>query len=496
MTVETELKLRIAPEHMARLKRHALLKTLQLARPVTQRVYSIYYDTPKLKLQQAGMALRLRRVGRQWVQTLKGGGGVRGGLHQRNEWEMPVSGAVLAPDLLQYTDYIEYFNKSMAQKIRPVFVTDFTRNRRMLAYQGAQIELSIDQGEISTEHKKIPLCELELELKSGDPKVLFDLALAIHEIVPCELEAISKAEQGYRLFGGYTAQPQKALPVELKKNQPLSTALQTLLWSVIQQVQGNLPGTMQTQNVEYLHQLRIALRRLRVLLRMLERVQADAQLAAFRQEFSALCSALGRVRNWDVFIANIVLPLSERMLQDTGLRTLLEDSRGQRAACFNGLMQHASMQSWQKLLLQFGSWMLGAYWQQFAQDELALRDFASRHLMELADQLAQQDADASNLHTLRIQAKKLRYSAEFFASLYGKHKSAAYLAALSALQEVLGQINDAAVGGRLLDELALAASADPQAIAQGRGWLAHESAQQLQKLCGVLQNFQQSKRYW
>jgi len=95
MAVETELKLRITLEQLAKPKRHPLLKAYQLTRPVTRRLYNIYLDTPKLELHQSGMALRLRRSGRQWLQTLKGGGSVQGGLHQRNEWEMPVSGPAL-----------------------------------------------------------------------------------------------------------------------------------------------------------------------------------------------------------------------------------------------------------------------------------------------------------------------------------------------------------------------------------------------------------------
>src|SRR4030065_2661721 len=95
MAIETELKLRIAPEQLARLKRHALLKEHQVTRPATRRLYNIYYDTPKLELHQSGMALRLRRAGRQWLQTLKGGGSVKAGLHQRNEGEGAVHGAAL-----------------------------------------------------------------------------------------------------------------------------------------------------------------------------------------------------------------------------------------------------------------------------------------------------------------------------------------------------------------------------------------------------------------
>src|SRR3989338_8023339 len=113
MAIETELKLRIAPEQLAKLKRHALLRTHQVTRPSTRRLYNIYYDTPKLELHKSGMELRLRRSGRQWLQTLKGGGSIKAGLHQRNEWEVPVGGAALGFSAPQTAEWDEHFPKPL-----------------------------------------------------------------------------------------------------------------------------------------------------------------------------------------------------------------------------------------------------------------------------------------------------------------------------------------------------------------------------------------------
>ena len=287
MPVETELKLRIAPEQLARLKRHALLKKNQLTRPITRRLYNIYFDTPKLALHQSEMALRLRRSGRQWLQTLKGGGSVQGGLHRRNEWEMPVSGPALDFSLPQVGEWSELLPLKMRNKLQPVFVTDFSRSSRIMSWQGAQIELCMDQGEVSSEQQRAPVCELELELKSGEPRQLFELALAILEIVPFELESVSKAEQGFRLLSGFDEQPVKALSPELARKDYFLPAMQALMWSCLQHLQSNVHGAMTSDNAEYLHQMRVALRRLRVVLRMADTVCADEQLAALEKEYSS-----------------------------------------------------------------------------------------------------------------------------------------------------------------------------------------------------------------
>lgn len=507
MAVETELKLRIAPEQLAKLRRHALLKAHSVARPVTRRLYNIYYDTPKLELHQSEMALRLRHAGRQWLQTLKGGGSVQAGLHQRNEWEVPVNRAALDFSATQEVEWDEHLRPSLRKRLQPVFVTDFSRTSRMLLWQGAQIELCMDQGVISTEQRSTPVCELELELKSGEPRQLFELALAILEIVPFELEAVSKAEQGYRLLSGFAENPVKGVAPVFAKSDTLADVLKALIWSCLQHFQGNLSGAMGSDDDEYLHQMRVALRRLRVVLRMAEKGRADKQLAGLYKDVSDLCVELGHIREWDVFIAQTVQPMCARMAGHAGLQALLADCERQRAGCYAALRSEAQARELQRLLLRFAIWMNGAYWRQtgWPQAETAqqVQDFATRRLRKLAKRVAQSGqqldtADAARLHALRIIAKKLRYSAEFFAALYDKQKAESYLAALSVVQEVLGQINDVAVAHRLLDGLAAdaALAGHQEAVVLTRGWIAHELSGQLIALRKSMQNFNKQPVFW
>jgi inorganic triphosphatase YgiF len=507
MAVETELKLRIAPEQLARLKRHALLKAHQVTRPTTRRLYNIYYDTPKLELHNSEMALRLRHVGRQWLQTLKGGGSVQAGLHQRNEWEVPLSSAKLDFSSPQAAEWEEHLPQSLRKKLHPVFVTDFFRNSRMLLWQGAQIEFCMDRGVISTEQHSTPVCELELELKSGDPQQLVELALALLEIVPFELESVSKAEQGYRLLTGYAEHPVKGVTPALARTDTLAEVLKTLIWSGLQHFQNNLFGAMAKDDAEYLHQVRVALRRLRVVLRMAEKACADQQLAGLHKDVSDLCVALGRIREWDVFIAQTVQPICMRMPGHAGLQALLSASERQRTACYMSLRGDAQARELQRLLLRFAIWMNGAYWQQSAwqHEETAqpAQDFATHHLNKLAKRFALSGqqlsaADAARLHALRIVAKKLRYSAEFFAVLFDKQKSKSYLAALSEVQEVLGQINDVAVAHRLLDGLVAdaALAAYQEAVVLARGWIAHDLSRLLTGLRKSMQKFNKQPVFW
>jgi triphosphatase len=159
------------------------------------------------------------------------------------------------------------------------------------------------------------------------------------------------------------------------------------------------------------------------------------------------------------------------------------------------------------LLLRFAIWMNGDYWRQPEAAQQA-KDFATRRLRKLSKRFAlsgQQldSAEAAQLHALRILAKKFRYSAEFFAPLYDRQKAESFLAALSEVQDVLGQINDIAVAYRLLDGLAgdaaLAAHRDaniPETVVLARGWIAHDLSDQLGVLRKTMQRFNKQAAFW
>ena len=497
MSVEAELKLRIAPEHMSRLKRHPLLKNISLARATTRKLYSIYHDTSKLELRQNFMALRLRRSGKQWLQTLKGGGMVYAGLHRRNEWEMPVSGEAL--DFAAFkTSSENHLLHSLRKKIRPIFVTDFSRNLRMVTFGGAEIELSLDSGEIRAGENSRPISELELELKSGEPLQLFKLALLLLDTVPLEVEHISKAEYGYRLFTQEQSAVTKVAMPNLAKCPDVPGALQAMIGSCLLHLHANVPGTLQRVDEEYLHQVRVALRRLRVMLSIAETFHADGELSKLHDYVAELCVELGRLREWDVFVTEILLPIRPRLQERDGLRLLLACAklRGQHRATVESRLKS---QDYQRFLLNFGAWMHGDYWHVASKGELPLPTFAGqildkrrRQLGKHAKQLA--SATPDQLHIMRIACKKLRYSAESFSSLFHPLKTAHYLSALAALQDTLGTLNDIEVSHRLLDELD--AGEQNQATILIRGFIENDHQEQIVKLKNEWKLFSKLKAFW
>jgi inorganic triphosphatase YgiF len=511
MTVETELKLRISPEHMARLKRHPFLRSLAATRATTRKLHSIYYDTPDLYLHKHAMALRLRRVGRQWLQTLKGGGAVQAGLHQRNEWECVVAGEALDFAALEASGGM-HLPRHVRNELQPVFITEFSRTARMVNFAGADIELSMDSGEIRACGKMHAISELELELKSGESLQLFCLALLLLDIVPLEIEAISKAEYGYRLWAHAPNAVSRAVVPAVENDSDVAVVLQKMIWSCLQSLQANVAGAANKLNDEYLHQMRVALRRLRVVLGMAAKVHADAELEKLRGDFSALAVELGHAREWDVFVTQTLLPLRQQLSAQVDIEPLLHSSEQERRKHHEWVRKIIQSQDFQRLLLRFGVWMQGAYWradcwhEPLAGQSLLLRHFSGLTLQRLGKQVRKRydlslagesfasHADIAQLHRLRIACKKLRYSAELFASLYADEKIGRYLAALGKMQDTLGTLNDIAVARRLLDQLG--AGSQHEASLVIRGWVEHDYAQHLAELHKAWKKFSERKAFW
>ncbi|MDH5552892.1 MAG: hypothetical protein OEX82_06120, partial [Nitrosomonas sp.] len=112
--------------------------------------------------------------------------------------EQPDYSKITEPDLIKL-----FSNAKLRQQMRRVFVTEFTRHTRLLQLDdGSRIEFCLDQGIVTANRCNIPLCEIELELKSGHANTLFQFALTLQSVLPfpLKLENINKSERGYTLY--------------------------------------------------------------------------------------------------------------------------------------------------------------------------------------------------------------------------------------------------------------------------------------------------------
>jgi inorganic triphosphatase YgiF len=205
MAIEQEIKLALPRDQVEAALRFFAARAGEAGHAV--RLENIYFDTPALTLARAKSALRLRHTPDGWLQTFKTVGAAQNGLHTRHEWEMPVAGEALeTARLLHACDEagVATALSGAADDLIALFRTDFTRTLWTLAFDGAQIEAAVDQGEITAdvngESRRTPICEIELELKDGDEAALHALAAQLAAELPgLAPDDVSKAQRGYRL---------------------------------------------------------------------------------------------------------------------------------------------------------------------------------------------------------------------------------------------------------------------------------------------------------
>ena len=178
---EIELKLLIDAEHVNQFIRHMPLGKYVIGKSCSEEITSTYYDTPDFRLKRHGVSLRLRHSDCGWVQTLKSIDTTSAGLHRRGEWESPVDGPVFDfRALRRLMGAHKRWNKLLSNKVPldVIFVTNVKRTLWNLQLPtGDKIELVIDQGSITHDELQEPICEIEMELKSGEPTHLFHLSL-------------------------------------------------------------------------------------------------------------------------------------------------------------------------------------------------------------------------------------------------------------------------------------------------------------------------------
>lgn len=511
MNNEIELKLLIAPKDVQRFLRHPLVKVLTRQKLPPQRLLSIYYDTPDCTLHQQRIALRLRRVGRRWIQTVKTEGSVTAGLHDRPEWECDTTKDTLVFDAIPDPAVHEFFaNEQLQQALQPVFVTEFTRTRRMLELlSSGVVECAIDRGEIRAGDDRLPICEVELELKSGEPIRLFEFALSLQETLPLKLENVSKAERGYRLVTHATLVPVKASTPELEKSLSVRDTFVRILQSCMTHLQANEEGVLQGDDPEFVHQMRVAVRRARSALRVFSSILFSEKIETISEELRWLAGALDGARNWDVFVLTTLPPILATFSDHQGLAWLHTHSAT--------MQQHANTQArdavtsprYQRFLLTLGAWLCtltdSVTHPNAAVEsrETDLARFTAAILQKRHRQLKKRGKHLTVLspaerHAVRIAAKKLRYAAEFFSSLYPDKRIRKYIGALAALQDVLGAFNDSATTVTLLQEISstedMATHQHPEGIVLG--WVQGADHARLAELAQTWEAFVERKSFW
>lgn len=511
MAQELELKLALPARALSKVLAVPEVAAAVVKGLPAQRLYSVYFDTPEHALLEQGVAVRLRRQGRRWIQTVKTAGTAAGGLHNREEWESP--GAENTLDFNSVADgALRKFlaSENIAARLRPVYVTEISRARRVLrASDDSEIELAIDRGKIKAGAESLSIAEVELELKSGAPESLIALGRAIVGALPARLEHDSKAQRGVRLALRLPRTPRKAMAVDLSRHMAASEAFAAIVSACVQHMQGNETGLLQLDDPEYVHQARVALRRLRSAYSVFSGVPGHADDSALRAELRWLSKEFDGARNWDVFDEDILRLAARAFPNESGFGALQERVSAQRAQALARAREAVQSKRYQFLLLDLVSWIVAR--SAVREENSERRSADGTHLIELSSEILRrlhrrvkkrganlESLSAEDRHGLRIAAKKLRYGVEFFSALFPANPVRKFQRAITGLQAVLGTLNDGVTAQGLLDTLALAELNEREraTIVVLRGWLAGTEHAAAQALAEAWRRYTDAKKFW
>lgn len=460
MQIERELKFRVTPDAARRVAR-----AVRRAGPWRRRIVSnAYYDTANERLRRAGVGLRLRHDGTRRLQTLKVES-AGGGLSTRAEWEMPAPRGQLDVTAFPREEILAATGLDVARlatQLQPRFETRFTRKSAPLIVDGAtRAEISLDQGYVAAGERREPISEIELELKSGDTASLLRFAAALAKPLGLALEFESKAERGYRLVAGEPiVLPRKWRRPRLGELATPSEAFAAVFAAALTQAGANARGVAEGSDAEYLHQMRVGLRRLRSALVAFRDLVPKKAARPIVERLRGLMPPFGAARDWDVFCDGLVHLGMQEPERAPAMAPLLARARGRRGAARRRARIAAASPRLQSFLLRALRWVNARPWQATAANtDGSLGAFAAAALERLHRRALREAKevdwnDAERRHRVRIRMKRLRYACEFFAGSFAAAAVRPYIKRLEALQDILGELNDIAVARRLLATLA------------------------------------------
>ena len=456
MQRELELKVELSDGAIRRLAGELPGVDLSVGPASTQKLRTIYFDTPTHGLREAGISLRLRSHNGGWLQTVKADQHVTQGVSNPQELEVVL--ATDHPDLDKIAD--KKLKRSVAKALKgtslsPVFETVVERTTRQIVASGSEVELAVDAGELRTRDARAELREAELELKAGSAEGLLLAAEKLLAGQELTLGTRSKAERGYRLVlekSPSSPEPEKSRPVCLRGKDRSAQAFAAILASASRQILVNRAAVLETDDPHAAHQLRIGLRRLRSALKALRPFALSHSLTSFERAAREVGRSVGALRDADVLISAIYAPIEATASNKTGFADLHEALTRHRRAKREEVRASLQGPAWTRLQLYLTLWP-----RTLDENEKLVRPIkkvARKVLRKAWKKSAKYGANIDRLngeqrHQMRKALKKLRYQAEFFAPLFRAAESEAFIRQLRALQDVFGYINDVRMAARL-----------------------------------------------
>lgn len=474
-TATLSLECALAPEAAARLLRHPALAPRRLGRPRAAAATVVFHDTAEGTLAQAGLALAVEPRGRGAVQRL-----VR---------SLPADGAaeparplpVLAetrlarpvPDPAPLADLLPKGHALLA-------VAAAVGRRVSLALAG-EASLTLFAGSLRAVAAERPFARLLLALPAARAAEGFDLLRALAADRPLLVPATTLAEEARALALGVPARPLWQGGPDLAGAATVEDGARRAIGQLTLALLAAAPIAAAGNDPEGVHQVRVAIRRLRTALTLFRPAIDCAEIAALKDRLGTLARTLGPARDWDIFLGGTLAEIRAAFAQEAAIAALGRAAEAARADAYRAVRAALAAPEFRLLALDLAAAVTARPWHgrgdTAAEAAAPLEGFADatlarlhRRLLRAGEGFAGLEIEA--LHALRLKAKRLRYAGELFGALFPGKKRRRFQKALAALQDALGHLNDTAVAAALMR--ALGGRGKERAFAAGvvQGWVA------------------------
>ncbi len=497
------LDLEIAPQDIARLLRAPALLSCRHGRTRASAANMVWHDTAGGDLAARGLALAQTRDG--WrIEPLGPNTGLTGGAP---DWPP----ATPAPTLAQGPTAAaagHSLNQNIPDGLIPVAAFTGRLREVPLTLAGAPARLAVLEGNLRGVAQDRATCRV---IVTGQATAAATLAAALSDVVRLTVPRAGLAAQAMAVASGHVPAPRRSGAPAIPPGTTVAEALAcvvTHLADVILYWASLVPGAATPEPV---HQMRVAVRRLRSALSVFRRASVDQAGACpwlddLALQLKSLAGQLGQARDWDVFIEGTGREVAGAFPTDRRIAQLNAGAARKRAAAYAGLASLFASSTWAKLEMTLALLPTLCPWQQGAQPggagrlALPIRDYAADSLKRRLKSVLTYGADLSShdpnaLHELRKQAKRLRYATEFFTPLFPDKPVRKYLPRLQDLQEELGTLNDRTVAAALMDQLGGGAD---RAFAAGvvMGLCAARSARAAARIQRAWDRFIQARPFW
>lgn len=441
-----------------------------------RRIRSIIFDTAADDLGKKNIVLRgyemhgASFVELTWTRRVASKG-------ERGSIELRVPTLDLGSKLLAYSENLRRSLEDRPLEARCVAETE--RHERLLELGDARIAVVFDDGFVEFCGQRSPFHEIELRLLDGAAPKLWRLAADLSRRLPLRCLAMSEMEFALSRIAGREVPTVKARRPTLPADASLDDAIFAMIGSCVDQFVANWPALTRSHDPEEsIHQMRVALRRLRAGVGLLEQGVSSPGLEDAGARAKAIAAALGEARNFDILQDMLSSGPLAGMNGEPSFYALLDAVECRRVSAHEAVQALVAAPETTQFVLDLRATLAARDWTSLfsnaareradghkramtldAHADGSARDFAvfsldrlHRKVMKKGKELASQTPEQR--HKVRIALKKARYAAEFFETLFDARSEARkYLRRSAAIQDALGAFNDMAVAEQLLRQV-------------------------------------------